>query len=245
VIRQNYRVIYREAHTLLEELADATLDGNRKKHLAELGSADLLIIDDLGMRKLPQTAAEDLLELIMRRNERASTLITSNLPVEDWGKVLGDAAAVGAMLDRLPHHAHVLKCGPRSWLHLATPKGPPSARIMGPAEAPATCLPMPPRTPRVEPGGLRQEADVLRFERPIFRALVIGALGGGPESSTFGFWRVRYDSPSTTKSNAALRKRSTALWASSASSKAASHSDVSRLLVTMVDARPFRSTKSW
>lgn len=49
VIKQNYRVIYREAHTLLEELADATLDGNRKKHLAELGSADLLIIDDLGM----------------------------------------------------------------------------------------------------------------------------------------------------------------------------------------------------
>ena len=73
------------------------------------------IIDDLGMRKLPQTAAEDLLELIMRRYERASTLITSNRPVEDWGKVLGDAAAVGAMLDRLLHHAHVLKCGPRSW----------------------------------------------------------------------------------------------------------------------------------
>lgn len=115
VIKQNYRVIYREAHTLLEELADATLDGNRKKHLAELGNADLLIIDDLGMRKLPQTAAEDLLELIMRRYERASTLITSNRPVEDWGKVLGDAAAVGAMLDRLLHHAHVLKCGPRSW----------------------------------------------------------------------------------------------------------------------------------
>ena len=115
VIKQNYRVIYREAHTLLEELADATLDGNRKKHLAELGSVDLLIIDDLGMRKLPQTAAEDLLELIMRRYERASTLITSNRPVEDWGKVLGDAAAVGAMLDRLLHHAHVLKCGPRSW----------------------------------------------------------------------------------------------------------------------------------
>lgn len=67
-------------------------------------------------------------------------------------------------------------------LRLATPKGPPSARIMGPAEAPATSLPMPPRTPWVEPGGLRQEADVLRFERPIFRALEIGALGGGPRS---------------------------------------------------------------
>jgi hypothetical protein len=46
---------------------------------------------------------------------RASTLFTSNRPVNDWGKVLGDAAAVAAMLDRLLHHGHVLKCGPRSW----------------------------------------------------------------------------------------------------------------------------------
>ena len=74
-----------------------------------------LIIDDLGMRKLPLTAAEELLEIIMRRYERASTMLTSNRPVEDWGKLLGDAAAVSAMLDRLLHHGHVLKCGPRSW----------------------------------------------------------------------------------------------------------------------------------
>ena len=75
----------------------------------------LLIIDDLGMRKLPLTAAEELLEIIMRRYERASTLLTSNRPVDDWGKLLGDSAAVTAMLDRLLHHGHVLKCGPRSW----------------------------------------------------------------------------------------------------------------------------------
>ena len=74
-IQQGYRVLYRETHTLLEEL----------------------------------------LEIIMRRNERASTMITSNRPVDDWGKLLGDSAAVTAMLDRLLHHGHVLKCGPRSW----------------------------------------------------------------------------------------------------------------------------------
>ena len=67
------------------------------------------------MRKLPLIAAEELLELIMRRYDRASTLVTSNRPVEDWGKLLGDAAAVSAMLDRLLHHGHLLKCGPRSW----------------------------------------------------------------------------------------------------------------------------------
>src|SRR3990172_1620971 len=114
-IQQGYRVVYCEAHTLLEELADATLDATRKPYLAELTAVPLLIIDDLGMRKLPHTAAEDLLEIIMRRYERASTLLTSNRPVDDWGKLLGDTAAVTALLDRLLHHAHVLKCGPRSW----------------------------------------------------------------------------------------------------------------------------------
>jgi DNA replication protein DnaC len=114
-IQQGHRVLYREAHALIEELADAGLDGTRKARMAELASVPLLIVDDLGMRKLPATAAEDLLELIMRRYERASTLLTSNRPVDDWGRLLGDTAAVTAMLDRLLHHAHLLKCGPRSW----------------------------------------------------------------------------------------------------------------------------------
>ena len=106
---------YREAHTLLEDIAEAAVDGTRKALVADLTTVPLLIIDDLGMRKLPHTAAEDLLELIMRRYERASTILTSNRPVDDWGKLLGDTAAVTALLDRLLHHAHVLKCGPKSW----------------------------------------------------------------------------------------------------------------------------------
>ena len=119
-------MIYREAHTLLEELAEATLAGTRKDYVIELATVPLLIIDDLGMRKLAHTAAEDLLELIMRRYERASTLLTCNRPVDDWGKLLGDTAAVTALLDRLLHHAHVLQCGPCSWrtkLHGDLPPG--------------------------------------------------------------------------------------------------------------------------
>jgi DNA replication protein DnaC len=115
VIQQGYRVLYRETHVLLDELAEANIDGTRKDYMTELVSMPLLIIDDLGMRKLPLTAAEDLLEIVMRRYQRASTLVTSNRPVDDWGKLLGDTAAVTAMLDRLLHHGHVLKCGPRSW----------------------------------------------------------------------------------------------------------------------------------
>jgi len=114
-IQQGVRVLYREAHVLVEQIADAVLDGTRKDCLAALATVPLLIIDDLGMRKLPTTASEDLLELVMRRYERASTVFTSNRPVEDWGKLFGDTAAVAAMLDRLLHHGHVLKCGPRSW----------------------------------------------------------------------------------------------------------------------------------
>jgi DNA replication protein DnaC len=115
VILQGYKVLYRETHVLLDELADAVTDGTRKEYIEEISTVSLLIIDDFGMRKLPHTAAEDLLEIIMRRYERFSTLLTSNRPVEDWGKLLGDVAAVSAMLDRLLHHGHVLKCGPRSW----------------------------------------------------------------------------------------------------------------------------------
>ena len=114
-IQQGYRVLYREAHTLLSDIADATLDGTRKEQMELFSTVPLLIIDDLGMRKLPATAAEDLLEIVMRRYERTSTMLTSNRPIDDWGKLLGDTAAVTAMLDRLLHHGHILKCGPRSW----------------------------------------------------------------------------------------------------------------------------------
>jgi len=115
VIQHGHRVLYREAHVLLEDLADAQLAGTRKDYLAHVTTVPLLLIDDLGMRRLPHTAAEDLLEIVMRRYERASTLMTSNRPVEDWGKLLGDVAAVTALLDRLLHHAHILTCGPKSW----------------------------------------------------------------------------------------------------------------------------------
>ena len=82
VIGQGYRVLYREAHKLLEEITEATIDGTRKEHMELLATVPLLIIDDLGMRKLTPTAAEELLEIVMRRHERASTMVTSTRLVE-------------------------------------------------------------------------------------------------------------------------------------------------------------------
>jgi DNA replication protein DnaC len=85
-ILQGHRVLYREAHVLLDELGDAVVEGRRKKYMAELTLVPLLIIDDFGMRKLPLTAAEDLLEIVMRRYERASTLLTSRT---GWWRIGG------------------------------------------------------------------------------------------------------------------------------------------------------------
>src|ERR1700723_527151 len=93
-ILQGHKVLYRQTHILLEEVTEATIEGRRKQYMESISSVALLIIDDFGMRKLPQTAAEDLLEIVMRRYERVSTLLTSNRPVEDWGKLLADVATV-------------------------------------------------------------------------------------------------------------------------------------------------------
>ena len=97
---------------MLDDLAEATLDGTRKEHMEFLVSVPLLIVDDLGMRKLPLTAAEELLEIIMRRYERASTMLTSTVPWKTGANCWGTRPR-SAMLDRLLHHGHVLKCGPR------------------------------------------------------------------------------------------------------------------------------------
>ena len=80
-ILQGHRVLYREAHVLLDELGDAVVEGRRKKYMAELTLVPLLIIDDFGMRKLPLTAAEDLLEIVMRRYERATSARSKIDPV--------------------------------------------------------------------------------------------------------------------------------------------------------------------
>jgi hypothetical protein len=80
-IRQGYRVLSRETHVLLDEVADTAANGTRKDHMESIATVPLLIIDDFGMRKLPRTAAEDLLEIIMHRYECCSTLLTSNRPV--------------------------------------------------------------------------------------------------------------------------------------------------------------------
>ena len=76
---------------------------------------DLLIIDDMGMKRLPKQSGEYLFEIIMRRYETRSTMMTSNRPLEDWGKLIGDVPAATAILDRFLHHAEVITITGKSY----------------------------------------------------------------------------------------------------------------------------------
>jgi DNA replication protein DnaC len=114
-IHAGFRIIYREAHILFEELVLASATGERTHTIATFSEIPLLIIDDVGMRKLPSAAAEDLLEIVMRRYERASTIITSNRPLDDWPQLFGDTPAVAAFLDRLMHHSHLIEIRGKSY----------------------------------------------------------------------------------------------------------------------------------
>lgn len=114
-IHAGFRILYREAHVLFEELLLANATGERAATIAAFSEIPLLIVDDLGMRKLPASAAEDLLEIVMRRYERASTILTSNRPLDDWPKLFGDTPAVAAFLDRLMHHSHLIEIRGKSY----------------------------------------------------------------------------------------------------------------------------------
>jgi DNA replication protein DnaC len=114
-IQAGYTALYRSAFDLAQDLAEAEATGTRPEFIRKLTRVDLLVIEDLGMRRLPPTAAEDLLEVFTRRYETGAILLSSNRPIEDWAQVLGDTAATGALLDRFLHHAEIIRLQGRSW----------------------------------------------------------------------------------------------------------------------------------
>ena len=114
-VGRGYTVLYREAHHLIEDLHEARELGELRKYRAQLKAADLLLIDDLFLRKLPAQAGEELADVLMSRYEKGATMLTSNRPVEDWATLLGDVVVVTPLLDRLMHHGHLLKFEGKSW----------------------------------------------------------------------------------------------------------------------------------
>jgi len=114
-VQRGHTVLYREAHVLLEEINQARELGEIRKYRTQLRKAELLVIDDLFLRKLPAGAGDELAEVLMSRYEKLSTVITSNRPLEDWSKLLGDVVVVTPLLDRLMHKGHLLKFEGKSW----------------------------------------------------------------------------------------------------------------------------------
>jgi len=114
-VQRGFKVLYREAHQLIEDITEARELGNLRKLRAQIRGADLLLLDDLFLRKLPTHAGDELADVLMARYEKASTILTSNRPLDDWTRLLGDVVVVTPLLDRLMHHGHLLKFEGKSW----------------------------------------------------------------------------------------------------------------------------------
>ncbi len=114
-IKQGFIVRYRSIFDLVADFLSETTPAQRERLLRGYLKPDLLIIDDMGLKQLPKHAGENLLEVIMRRYETRSTIMTSNRPLEDWGKLLQDVPTAGAILDRFLHHAQVIAITGKSY----------------------------------------------------------------------------------------------------------------------------------
>ncbi len=114
-LQNGYTTYYRSAFDLVTDLTDAARNDERKECVKKLCSYQLLIIDEFGMKKMPPSAADDILEIIHRRYENASTIIATNRPINDWGTLLGDNAATAAILDRFLDKTTILSIKGKSF----------------------------------------------------------------------------------------------------------------------------------
>jgi DNA replication protein DnaC len=114
-VERGYKVLHRDALQLIEDITEARELGALRRYRDQLKKIDLLLIDDLFLRRLPAGAGDELADVLMSRYEKASTIITSNRVVEDWPKLLGDVVVVAPLLDRVMHHGHLLKFEGKSW----------------------------------------------------------------------------------------------------------------------------------
>jgi DNA replication protein DnaC len=114
-IKMGFTVRYRSIFDVVRDFLEDEAFAGQDKVLLKYLKPDLLIIDDMGIKQLPKRSGEYLFEIIMRRYETKSTMMTSNRPLEDWGKLLGDVPAATAILDRFLHHAEIITITGRSY----------------------------------------------------------------------------------------------------------------------------------
>ena len=114
-IKMNFQVLYRSIFDLVRDFMKDQAFNQQDKTLRKYLKPDLLLIDDMGLKALPKQSGEYLLEVVMRRYENRSTIMTSNRPLEEWGKLLNDVPTAGAILDRFLHHAQIIAISGRSY----------------------------------------------------------------------------------------------------------------------------------
>jgi len=115
-IKAGMLVLYRSIFDLARDfLGEEETPAQQDKILSKYLKPELLIIDDMGMKQLPRRSGECLLEIVMRRHENRSTMMTSNRPLEDWAKLIGDVPAATAILDRFLQHAAIIQITGKSY----------------------------------------------------------------------------------------------------------------------------------
>jgi DNA replication protein DnaC len=143
-VKQGHVVLYRSIFDVVRDFLHEEALGDEKV-LAKYLKPDLLIVDDMGMKQLPKRSGEYLLEIIMRRHETRSTMMTSNRPLEDWGKLVGDVPSATAILDRFLHHAEIVSITGKSYRLRNKASGEPAPD--------ASCEPPPESKPAISPAG--------------------------------------------------------------------------------------------
>jgi DNA replication protein DnaC len=113
--QKGYRVRFATAASLVHELMEARDEKRLLRFQKHLASFELLIVDELGFVPLSKTGAEMLFEIFSQRYERSATMVTSNLPFNEWTEILGSERLTGALLDRLTHHVHILEMNGESY----------------------------------------------------------------------------------------------------------------------------------
>jgi DNA replication protein DnaC len=114
-VKMGFKVRYRSIFDVVRDFLHDEAFAGQDKIMAKYLLPDLLIIDDMGIKHLPKRSGEYLFEIIMRRYETKSTMMTSNRPLEDWGKLIGDVPSATAILDRFLHHAEIITITGRSY----------------------------------------------------------------------------------------------------------------------------------
>lgn len=108
-LAKDYKVIFTTVAEMLHQLYISKADNSYHKKIADYLKADLLILDELGFRKLPQYSADDFFEIISKRYEQGSLIITTNKNYEQWSEIFGDQILSSAILDRIVHHSITFK----------------------------------------------------------------------------------------------------------------------------------------